>query len=212
MGRLDWRAIVAIGVAALAIGVLAAVLRSPGDDDRPVSEAEVAAALRAGAGDSASTVTEVATSVPRRPAGTITATSAGPVAIGATRAAVLEQFSPPDERVAVNLGAGGPAPQENWTWHLAGGDFTVYFDNVRGRVAGFIAATPAFETPTGATVGSSFGPIQEAFSKQLRLSPIGEGNYILSPSSPGTFPALVFSVSEGTIAQILAGNPAPAGE
>lgn len=205
MGRLGWRSLVAIGAVAVAAGALLAILTDSADDGTqegadlsvPVEQAP-----------SPRTTSDA----PKLPAGTITATSAGGVEVGMSRAEVLERFSAPDERSEVNLGGGAVAPQEDWIWHLPGGEFIVYFDNVSGRVVGFICSTPAFVSDAGAAVGDPFAPIQEAFSARLRLSPIGESSYIFSPREPGSFPALVFNVQEGTIAQIGAGNPPPAGE
>jgi len=204
MGRLDWRWLVVIGAFAVAAGALLALLTGAGGDELGEGTAPEQTARGTGAA--------AATSRPSSPAGTITATAAAEVTVGMTGAEVLERFTPPDERAGVNLGAGGAAPQENWTWHLAGGDFTVYFDTATGEVAGFIASTPVLETPTGARVGEPFGPIQEEFSAELRLSPIGDGNYVLSAGTPGSYPALTFGVQEGTVLQLIGGYPGPAGE
>jgi hypothetical protein len=200
-----------VAVATVSVALIAgggAALLAGGDDDSPGPEQTSTNTSPT----TATTTAAEAPSTPRQPAGTLTATSAGPVTVGMSPAQVRRHFTAPDERIDVNLGAGGPAPQENWTWHLPDGDFTVYFDTAADGVAGFFSTTRSFDTATGATVGSAFGPIQEANSKRLRLSPIGDNGYILSVGRPGSFPALVFGAVDGRIIQIAAGNPPPAGE
>lgn len=215
MGRLGWRALVAAGIAAVAVGALAALVAGA---DQPSDPALVVGELERDGGSAGAAHAlgglepeGVEVEVRQVPGGILTATSAGPVELRMTRAEVRERLTAPAETFDVSL-SGGPAPQENWTWHLPDGDFTVYFDTARGTVAGFIVSTPAFGTVTGARVGEPFAPIQEAFGKRLRLSPIGSDGYILSPGEPGSYPALTFWVPEATIEQIQAGNPGPAGE
>ena len=159
-----------------------------------------------------STTSHSAAAGPTQPAGTITATTAGAVSVGMTEDDVRARFLPPSRAQDVNLGSSGPAPEVEWIWDLADGQFTVYFDNTTGKVAGFISTSPAFSTTSGVTVGSSFGPIEERYGNQIRLSPIGEGNYVLSEAKPGSYPALTFTVEKGQIAIISAGFPPPAGE
>jgi hypothetical protein len=149
---------------------------------------------------------------PRAPGGTITAAAAGPVRVGMTEAEVRTRLSAPDRKVAVNFGGGPEPPQRNWIWDLPDGEFVVYFDTAKERVAGFNSTSSLLRTPSGATVGSLFGPVQEASGDRLRLSPIGDGIYILSAGRPGSFPALFYFVLDGEIVQLGAGHSPPAGD
>lgn len=100
---------------------------------------------------------------PRDPAGTITATSAGPAAIGMSPDEIRSVFTPPDETAKFHLSGAGPAPQQDWTWHATQGDFIVYFDTAKNEVAGFTSSSTAVKTTSGATIGSPFGPIEKRY-------------------------------------------------
>jgi hypothetical protein len=148
---------------------------------------------------------------PQDPAGTITAASLGSLRVGMSMKDVRRYVTRPDAEEAINFSA-GPAPEIDWNWHFDGGDLKLQFDRRTGRLARFEATTDAVATSSGLTVGDSFAPIRERYGGQLRASPLGGDGWVLSEGSPGSYPALVFSLRDGAIAAIAGGLPRPAGE
>jgi hypothetical protein len=145
------------------------------------------------------------------PSGTLTATSIGPVPVGATMVEVSHYFTAPDRKVPVNLG-GGPTPEDDWTWDFPDGTVTLFFATNSGRLAGYDCSTPALATISGFRVGDSFAPIRQRYRDQLRASPTGSQAFLLSEGKPGSYPALTFILAGSSVSSISGGAFHPAGE
>lgn len=174
-------------------------------------EAALDAAERLRRAGFAGAFAELISRKPQSPAGTITAVSVGSLRVGMSIEEVRRYVTRPDAEETVGFG-GGPAPEIDWTWRFDDGELTLQFDRQTGRLARFEATTDAVETSSGLTVGDSFAPIRRRYGEQLRASPLGGNGWVLSEGSPGSYPALVFSLSGGTIAAMAGGLPRPAGE
>lgn len=146
------------------------------------------------------------------PYGALTATSLGPVKVGATERDVQTAFGVPDKKESVSLNSSGPAPQSDWIWHYGDGMVDVQFETANHTVTGFTVSTRAIRTQEGFAVGNAFSDVQARYGRQLRRAPSGTDVSLLSAGSPGTYPALMFATSGGVITEIDGGNLQAAGD
>ncbi len=148
---------------------------------------------------------------PKSPSGSLKADGIGDVKMDMTESEVEDRFGKPDSKREVNFG-GGPAPQLDWIWDYEGKYLRIYFDTKTDKMVGYETDSSKFATSTGYKVGSPYAPIKRRYKRRLRPFPIAEGSHMLSEGRPGTFPALVFTMTDGKVVAISGGDIQPAGD